>query len=90
MKVITGDRRCAFKGIHWCQTSNSFSNRIRHIYRYSLHYKEKALDKGLVPLSDTGRCVTMIDTSCNAKKKFGIIHLDISVVRYKFISIYHN
>jgi len=48
---ITRDIRCASKWINWCQSSsNCLSNRIRQIYRYSLHCTKKALDKGLVPL----------------------------------------
>jgi len=49
---VTGDSRCASKGIHWFQTSlNCFSNRSRQIYRHSLQCTKKALDQGFVPLS---------------------------------------
>jgi len=39
---VTCDIRCASKWIHWYQTStNCFSNRIRQIYRYTLHCKKE-------------------------------------------------
>jgi len=48
---VTGDNRCAPKGIHCCKTSSKgFSNRIWQIYRYSLHCTKTTLDKGLSPL----------------------------------------
>jgi len=46
---ITGDSRCASKGIHWCQIpSNCFPN-----MKYSLHCTEMALDNGTTERAKT-------------------------------------